>query len=1019
MKRGKIISLLLGLSLLCTTIIPGNTAYAAPEDSTDKGMVVSKTAKANEDGTYTIQLEAYATGSKLITEESKDVPTDIVLVLDQSGSMKNDIGEVSFRAYTNKENKSHYEKRHNNNSGKENLYYRLEDGSYASVSVTCQKTGNYEQLGSLANYKTSYRGDISTDCYYYYANNLYEKVGEEYKQVQVSQEQNNYRYSYTYTFSDGTRIVSDGNNSSPDFGTHAPLYALTGVNEEENVYTYTYTDANGDMHTIDISIGASTTFSTTLYERTVSTSGGGSRLSALKTAVTTFANSVATKAAGKDGRRGTADDINHRIAVVGFASQSEYGNNTELLSISGGNSGSVGVAYNNITKTNYTQVLQSMNTNAGITMVNSAINALDAQGATQTNLGVTMAKKIFENNPVSTDEKRNRVVIVFSDGSPTSWTGFELNVANNAISQANTIKAEGITVYSVGIFSGADASSAGTQPSRSLSEGDSAIPAASNWFMQTMSSNNGTPKTPSYYLSAADATTLNNIFQQISDQIEEGGSSTTLNSQAVIKDIISPQFTLPEGATANNITLETYSCTGKNGETYTWVKNADAMDATATVVDDQVSVTGFDFAGNYVGTITQNGIPTYRGNKLVISFNVEPKDDFLGGNDVYTNASAGVYTDSTAETPVIEFERPQVNVPIDNITVNAEDKNVYLLGDITAAQLTENATANVGDVALDLTKANDTEKPYGLEPWQIEYVDISMIVYDDNKTGDIPITGFSDLTEDEKYGVKIIVSPKKDGTDSDGKPAISTFGKAGCVINVFKPELTYKDGEVWYGANVPTQEELGANLQTTKWAHSYYPSGSPTSVTKYDDDTDVTMLGKKPDLTMTYTPEASMIVNNKINTKQDIPVDVTVKIGETDVTQYTTFQHTDCDGKTCTVPEGKEFLLHVKTCSLTIIKNGGAAGEPYVFDIYKDGQPYTQATIVGPGQATISELPVGTYSIAEEIGWSWRYAVSYGNNVTLSSSHNSDSITCTNERNKDSWLNGYSSVKTNIAGEKH
>ena len=55
----------------------------------DSGMVITKNAVANEDehGTYTITLEAYATGSQIITEVTKDIPTDIVLVLDQSGSM--------------------------------------------------------------------------------------------------------------------------------------------------------------------------------------------------------------------------------------------------------------------------------------------------------------------------------------------------------------------------------------------------------------------------------------------------------------------------------------------------------------------------------------------------------------------------------------------------------------------------------------------------------------------------------------------------------------------------------------------------------------------------------------------------------------------------------------------------------------------------------------------------------------------------------------------------------------------
>ena len=95
--------------------------------------------------------------------------------------------------------------------------------------------------------------------------------------------------------------------------------------------------------------------------------------------------------------------------------------------------------------------------------------------------------------------------------------------------------------------------------------------------MQQVSSNNGTPRTPSYYLSAADTGSLSNIFQQISDNIESGGSSSTLTEESVVRDIISPQFTLPAGATASDITLETYACTGKDGDTYTWRQNDTAM----------------------------------------------------------------------------------------------------------------------------------------------------------------------------------------------------------------------------------------------------------------------------------------------------------------------------------------------------------------------------------------------------------------------------------------------------------
>ena len=58
------------------------------DPSSDNGMVVNKTSVYNEEtGAYDITLEAYATGSKVISTVTSDVPTDIVLVLDQSGSM--------------------------------------------------------------------------------------------------------------------------------------------------------------------------------------------------------------------------------------------------------------------------------------------------------------------------------------------------------------------------------------------------------------------------------------------------------------------------------------------------------------------------------------------------------------------------------------------------------------------------------------------------------------------------------------------------------------------------------------------------------------------------------------------------------------------------------------------------------------------------------------------------------------------------------------------------------------------
>ena len=79
---------------------------------------------------------------------------------------------------------------------------------------------------------------------------------------------------------------------------------LAAVDDAETTYTYTYTDSAGVVQTIDTSTGAKTVFSPTLYERVTSTSGGGTRLDALKNAVNNFASAVHTKSLGKDGQVG-------------------------------------------------------------------------------------------------------------------------------------------------------------------------------------------------------------------------------------------------------------------------------------------------------------------------------------------------------------------------------------------------------------------------------------------------------------------------------------------------------------------------------------------------------------------------------------------------------------------------------------------------------------------------------------------------------------------------------------------
>ena len=995
MKKTKILSLLLCLSLFCALIVPGTRAYA--DNAPDSGMKISKTATANNDGSYTITLEAFATGSKVITEQKTDIPTDIVLVIDQSGSMKDPIGGYTYTAYRkgsgwnsrNYHNEEYYPLRHN--GGSENLWHKLNNNEYIAVSVEQKMV--YTAISGWSNRK-----------YYDNQNSLYCLVSGEYKSVPVKREGHLFSADeYWYTV-DGQQILyTTGDDSIPNFGQYAPLY------QSVKKYIYSYT-LNGATTVIEESFGDGSSPDTQFYRRDYSSSAGDTRLNALKNAATTFANAVATKAAGEDGDiNAPADNVNHRIAVVGFASGQRYNgtnynyNNTEVFV------GSNQYRYGTAAQGQYGNAFQNMNTSTGVGNVSASIEALSADGGTLTNLGLEMGNGIFGANPIAEGEKRNRVVIVFSDGVP-GWSGYDSDTANSAITQAGTAKnTYGATVYTIGIFPGADATSAGNQNGNETEK--------ANWFMQRVSSNTQYPQSPSYYLSAADAGTLNSIFQQISNQIETGGAETTLGSETVVKDIISPYFTLPAGTTASGIRIDTYACTGKDGNTYTWSGTSGGPGgATATVDGDQVSVTGFDFSENWCGTETDaQGNSTVRGNKLVISFEVSPKSGFLGGNEVITNASAGIYENGSAQTPVMTFEQPKVNVPIQDVTVTATDKNVYLKGEVTADQLKDGSEISVGDVKLDLSKATDTDKPYGLDPWQTEYVDITVTVKD--KDGNVISDKLENLTEDTTYTVEVTVAPKTVGTSTpaNGDAATAKTGANDPAANiyVFKPELTFKDSSAYYGESVPTNNDYSSNkvgLET--WKH-----GDTAST-----DAGVTMLGTKPTLDISYTPDESKLESGKY-TKQDVPVAATVKIGTENVNEHTTFVHQDCTTacgwETPATPGAPAFLIHIQTCTLNITKQGGAADESYVFDVFKDGVKYSEVTVWGNGTETLVELPIGTYTISENTGWSWRYSANNGGSAALTAQNPTGSIACTNTKNNNQWLNGFSEVVRNIFGTNH
>lgn len=380
------------------------------------------------------------------------------------------------------------------------------------------------------------------------------------------------------------------------------------------------------------------------------------RLTALKTAVNNFAESVAAKAKGSDGQYGGEDDVNYRIAVVEFASE----------------------AYN------LTNGLVDMDTSRGLTQVKNAVSGLKAGGDTYPATGLDMANSIFDANPISGDGQRGRVVIMFTDGYPAENGTDNINytLCDEAIASAQTSKRTyGATVYTVGIFSGANPNSNidtnfdygnRRHAEKQLVAANRYMHYTSSNFQNAKSLRNGGEKSgSSYYLAASNANSLNDVFKSISQTI--GSTPVELTRTSVLRDVISDSFTLPEGYTDGDIKAYSVSCESstKNADgtyTYTWKTTPDADKYDVTVADDNktINVTDFDYAANWVDQYDVGGSKSH-GKKLVVEIPIVLDPDATGSVDTNGPAS-GIYASADAETAFANFKTPTVYVPFFTVT---------------------------------------------------------------------------------------------------------------------------------------------------------------------------------------------------------------------------------------------------------------------------------------------------------------------------------------------------------------
>lgn len=408
---------------------------------------------------------------------------------------------------------------------------------------------------------------------------------------------------------------------------------------------------------------------------------------AMKQAVNTFIDNVATKA--KD------EGVEHRIAIVKFA-----GDSTNTVGDTTYQDGRY--------RYNYSQVVKELTAvndanGANVTTLKTAVNQLQAKGGTQTQNGLNHAQRLLSS--VDSARDSSKVVIVFTDGMPGN-SGFDAKVATSAIASAKSMKDAGVTVYTVGIFTGANVDqlygNTGFSKNSNGSVGsywanwgtsDGTDVPAGNRFLNYVSSNfknasaiglkaysdwklyygwevtqNFTRDKTGYYMTASNSTALNNIFTSISQTI--GSANIDLGSETVIKDIVTPYFTVPQNAGAIRLSTAAY-----NGSAFGAPVAADpSVTAAIDPATRAVNVTGFDFNQNYVST-NAKADGTF-GKKLIIEFDASVEAGFLGGNQVPTNdGQSGIYAKGTM---IKAFDVPTQDVEVKSITPTADDKTIYL-----------------------------------------------------------------------------------------------------------------------------------------------------------------------------------------------------------------------------------------------------------------------------------------------------------------------------------------------------
>ena len=345
-----------------------------------------------------------------------------------------------------------------------------------------------------------------------------------------------------------------------------------------------------------------------LYQRV----SGTSKIEAMQAAVNNFIDSVKTNSL-KD------EKVYHQIGIVEFASD----------------------GYIKANLTNVETEADSLKT---------TVNSFVASGATAVDYALNKASDVLD----SARSNAQKVVVLFTDGEPNHGNGFDRKVAATAINKAQTLKASGVTIYTIGVFADAKPDDTTGDFNKYMNAVSSRYPQATatggtDYHDRTLTVDWGKDTEKQYYFAADSAESLDDVFQNIADEVTTGTLTSNPDAGSVLSDTMSQYFKFPEGITTNDVTVqfaEAKSYSEKDGFTFNDPGVLPGGVApTVEISGDIITVTGFNYKANAASYNKTDG--SVSGGKLVITFPIEINENACNEDTTITD---GYYpTNSTAE----------------------------------------------------------------------------------------------------------------------------------------------------------------------------------------------------------------------------------------------------------------------------------------------------------------------------------------------------------------------------------